>query len=368
MDIILVNKGCTENRPPILSVIHILRELNHKVTVITSEASANFIFAMKEKNVKIVVFPSICKTYYFFKIVEYLFFRKRVLNYLDKNFDKNTLIWIADGTSIVALGPRIKNYKFILQIQELHEKSKMQLHAFSKVIHYAQAVFMPEYNRTFIYQIWFKLKKRPIVLPNKPYFIPSSLELQKLKQKHKNKLDIFKNKKVILYQGGISSVRMLDILAHSIINLGNDYVLLLVGKEQEKGYVNKLKQIDNSIVHISYLPAPEYLVFATVAYIGYVCYEPTSLNNAYCAPNKINEYSAFSLPMIGNNIPGLKSLFKESKAGIIIEENTVNNITEAIMKIDSNYSFYQNNSKSIFSMNDNLLTINKVLNKIQSKE
>jgi len=262
----------------------------------------------------------------------------------------------------LALSGRIKKYPYILQIQELYENSKILLKVISKVIHGAKAVFMPEYNRTFIYQIWFNLKNRPFVLPNKPYFLPDKSELEILKDKYKEQLQKIEKKKVILYQGGISKVRMLEYMAKAIKEINDDYILVLLGNEQESGYIDKLLSINNkSIVHIPFLPAPDYLVFSTIAYIGYVCYAPTSLNNAFCAPNKINEYSAFSIPMIGNNIPGLKTIFDLSKSGVIIEENNIESVKKAILKIDANYKFYKENAKNIFNMYDNKNTISTVL-------
>jgi len=361
MQIIVINKGETPKRPPVISVLFILRQLGYNVKLVTCAASDAFIKMMNDIDIEVTILPYNQRTSKIGKTIDYLLFRRHTLNFLNKNSNANALIWLADAPSIIAMGKKIKKFNYILQIQELHENSKFQLKAISRVIHQAKAVFMPEYNRTVLYQIWFGLKQRPIVLPNKPYFIPDKIELQKLKEKYKNEISACEGKKIILYQGGISKVRLLDKIAHAITELNENYLLLLVGKEQEPGYISKLKSISNSIIHIPYLPAPDYLVFSTIAYFGYVCYAPTSLNNAYCAPNKINEYSAFNLPMIGNDIPGLRMIFEQTGAGVIVDEHSIESIKDGINKIDSNYELFKQNASKIFNMYDNVKTIKNTL-------
>lgn len=364
MEVILINKGETQNRPPVISVLFILKKLGYKVTLITCVASPEFINMMKAENISIYVLPFNSRNSRIGKILDYLRFRHKSAVYIRKKNPEDFILWLADAPSIIAMGKSILKFNYILQIQELHETSKFQLNSISKVIGNAKAVFMPEYNRTFLYKIWFKLNKTPIVLPNKPHFLPSRIDLERLKEKHKDKILPLVNKKIILYQGGISRVRLLDRIAKAIMELDDSYTLLLVGKEQESGYINELKNIDSSIVHIPYLPAPDYLVFSTIAYIGYVFYEPISLNNIYCAPNKINEYSAYSLPMIGNDIPGLKTVFERTGAGVIVDENSIDSIKAGITEIDRNYNNYRSNASKVFEMHDNVKTIKNVLSDI----
>lgn len=354
MKIVYIHKAEFHKRPPVISAVLILAELGYEVILITCGISPELHKRLAEMGIVINVIPQ-NENHNHNKIIGYIRFRqkvKKIINNIKKANEKN-ILWIEGAYTIVSLFGVIHKFPYILQIQELHEDSRIQKFAISRTIHNAKVVFMPEYNRTVIFQIWFGLKTRPVVLPNKPYFLPRESELQELKNKYKNQLTQFVGKKVILYQGGISSERMLENLAEALKTLNNEFVLLLVGKEHEKGYIDKLKKIYNSVIHIPFLPAPDYLVFSTIAYIGYVCYAPTSLNNAYCAPNKINEYSAYSLPMIGNDIPGLKSIFELNNSGIIIDDNSIESIVNGIVQIDSNYAFYKENASNIFKKIDN---------------
>ncbi|MEA5005228.1 MAG: hypothetical protein VB022_02330 [Rikenellaceae bacterium] len=368
MNIILINKSSTYKRPPIISVLYILSRLDYKVTLITCEATEVFKKSMQEQNISVIVIPTFQTKWNFLKLIDYYNFRRKSLSILKELYYKDSsLLWIADVQTILAIGNVLNNYNFILQIQELHEDARYQLNAIGSVIHNARAVFMPEYNRTILYQIWFNLKKRPIVLPNKPYFLPQKNEISLLKEKYNQLLKPLYDKKVILYQGGISRVRMLDKLASALCYLDDEYILLLLGKEQEFDYVRKIKKIYNKVIHIPYIPAPDYLIFSTIAHIGYVCYEPTSLNNVYCAPNKINEYAAYGLPMIGNDIPGLKYLFEKSNFGIIVDVSDIECIKNGIIEIESKYGFYKSNSENFFLSIDNISTIENSINRIKNE-
>lgn len=106
--------------------------------------------------------------------------------------------------------------------------------------------------------------------------------------------------------------RDLSNFIRAIKELGSEYKLVLLGKDRDM--LRKYRQIDDSLIHIEFIPAPDYLLFTSMCHMGIVTYDPGTLNTAYCAPNKIFEYAAFGKPMIANNIPGLKVL-SESGAG-----------------------------------------------------
>lgn len=367
MEIIVVNKANSGRRPPVISILFILVDLGYKVKLITCDTSHKFNKMISDKGIDIYVIPLSESSFFGNKIINYLKFNALVFRYIKKTtFNKKPLIWVIDAPTIVALGKKLNNYKFILQIQELHENSKFYFHIISKVINNAEVVFMPEHSRTFLYQLWFKLNKTPVVLPNKPYFLPKKSYLDQISQNYLEKYPTLKDKKIVLYQGGISSVRVLEQIAQALLRFEN-YILLLVGDEYEDGYVNKLQKINSSTLHIPYITPPYYLALTSLAYIGYVCYNPSSLNNIFCSPNKINEYSFFSLPMIANNIPGIKNIFDKYNPGVIVDVNNIDNICASIKEIDENYIKYKNNSSNIFKDIDNKGKINQIINHIKNE-
>ena len=84
----------------------------------------------------------------------------------------------------------------------------------------------------------------------------------------------------------------------------------------------------------------------------------------FCAPNKINEYSLWSIPMIANDIPGLKNILKNI-AGVILPNVDEFSLKKAINKIEKNYQTFKKNSSRIFLGIDNESTISENLKKIK---
>lgn len=360
MKFVVITKSLLDFIPPVISVSLILRDLGHDVHVITSGASPTVEEKLKSRNISMDVLPYTTATNPAKKVWEYIMFRRETVKLLKTlSFD---ILWIEGAITIRSLGESISKYPYILQISELHETSKPQLRSIGKVINDAKLVFMPEYNRTVLYQIWFNLKNRPITLPNKPYFIPAPESMGYLKEKYSSLLEPFRQYKVILFQGMIFPERDLSNYITAIKELGRDYKLVLLGKDENM--LSKYRQIDESIIHIDFIPAPDYLVFTSLCHFGIVTYDPRKLNTAYCAPNKIYEYSAFGKPMIGNNIPGLNCL-EHYKAGVLVDESSVCSIQEAIIQLDNNYEDYSLGAKKLFKSTDNNRTIKQSLERIR---
>ena len=223
----------------------------------------------------------------------------------------------------------------------------MQLKAISKVINTAEVVFMPEYNRAAIYRVWFNLKKFPVILPNKPEIVANDEELEAIKEKHKEKLKEIEKYKIIIYQGSIQKKRDLTSIIKAVKELGGDYRLVIMGRYNKT--LEEYRSIDNQLIHIDFVPAPEHLAYTSKAYIGVLSYDPYSLNNAFCAPNKIFEYSKFGIPLICNELPGLKGVLDTYKTGKAIDIDDVEDIKRTITEIEANYEFYSNNAKEFYN-------------------
>lgn len=362
MSIIVINKEIFHKRPPVISTVLNLSELGQDIVLITVEINNYWKEELTKRGIKIYIVPDFQKRNQFSKIIEYIRFRNSVFSYLRKNGldnDENVL-WVIGGNTIYSLGSKLKKFRFILQIQELHENDKNYLRIFRKVINSAERVIVPEYTRALLYKVWFGLKDIPTVLPNKPYFMPDNTVLESLQKKYSNLLENLRNYKIILYQGYIFKDRDLSnyIRAYSKLKNKNEYKFVLLGNDIH-GMVQHYRQIEPDIIHIEHLPAPDYLLFTRQAYIGILCYSPTSENNIFCAPNKLFEYSAYGVPVIGNNISGLSLPIQTNKMGEIVDEDNPESIIRAIETIETSYDDYSRNSKSFFENTDNKATIAK---------
>lgn len=360
-NIVYIHRADFDKRPPVISAVFNLLRLGYSVILVTTGITPEYRQRLEDQGVIIYVVPykTRVKNNVFSKIYNNLKYRIGVYHILKKNIGDNHILWLEGNYTYVALlGLSIKKHQLILQVQELYSGCLQKI-ATNYLIKKAKVIFMPEYNRAILYYFKFKLKKMPLILPNKPDFQISHQELLGYRKKYSAFLEKVGSRKIILYQGLIHKERDLTDFMSFFKSLTDEYIFVLVGKDY--GMLSKYKSINPSLIHIDYLSAPEYLFFTSIAYIGIVTYEMHSLNSVYCAPNKIYEYASFGVPMIGNNIPGLKYTVGLYQAGVIIDELRENEICSAICEINANYQFYRENSKTLFLSVDNKSTIHKAL-------
>lgn len=362
MRIVVLNKEILQNRPPVLSTLLSLSDLGHDVSIVCVDINEYWRKELAKRDIEYYIIPDKKKRNKIGKIFEYLNFKKKTLSHLsEKVDDNNTLLWVIGGNTIFCMGESLKKYKYILQIQELHENDASYKRVFAKVINDACAVFVNEYNRAVLYQCWYNMRIRPYVIPNKPYFIDTNSSFDISSHVDANSLGRIKNSKVILFQGQIVSYRDLSPYIRAAKELGG-YQIVLLGNEY--GMVDKYKLIDDSLIYIKRIPAPQYLGITVLSHICLITYDPHSLNNAYCAPNKIFEYGAFGKPMIGNDIPGLKVVEKHH-AGLLVDEDNIDSIKDALIAIERDYRFYSEGAKLLYDSVDNNTTIASVLSSLK---
>ena len=365
MNILVVNRDPIERIPPLISVILLLSELGNNVTVVTTGISNENKKLFSLKGVKLYVNPYKLTKSFLIKIINVFCYRhklKKILKHL--NVD---LVWVEGAGTFRTAKGIFDKYNFVMQISELYDypEAKPVRKAIKKLIHKAKVVVMPEVHRAMLYQKLYSLNDLPFVLPNKPYFYLSDDKYVECKNKYKDYLKIFDQKKVILYQGIIAKERDLSNYIKAIKEIKKEYQLVLLGSDY--GMVEKYRLIDPDLIHIDFIPAPDYLVFTAHAHIGLLSYDGSTLNCAYCAPNKLYEYGKYGLPMLGNNIPGLKNTIGTFNAGVIADETSVESIKKAILKIDANYEFYSENSLNLFNNTDNLSKMKDILNFFRNK-
>ena len=358
MRIILIHKSQLHRRPPMLTLLMLLCELGYRVTLISGGITPELRQAF-EKKADIRIIPQMGGSVWG-KIRDYISFRRKTLTILREFSPKTSVLFIENADCLLALGRRIQQFRYILKIQELFNDSRIHFRSIGRVIRQAELVFMPEYNRSVLYKIWFKLPKDPVVFPNKPYFLPDKEALEQLKSKYACYLPIFMSSKIILYQGIIHRERNLEPFIEAIEELSPEYKLLFIGKAIDDT-LERYKQKYSHFEHIDFVPAPDYLLFTSLSYIGILAYDPYNLNTAYCAPNKIYEYAGYGLPMIGNNVPGLACPFAAFQMGEIVDLSDKEAIKQAVRTISAEYARYQANALRFFSNTDLRATLKHAL-------
>lgn len=349
--------------PPALSTILCLNDLHMNIEMIVpylddeykemfNTVGINYHeFTNKNNWLAKVQTKNVIKRYYNLAVL----FNKYIFNIL-KNANKNDIIWILHEESAFVLSKKIFKYKYILSIYEMRNNTNILKVIPSNLIKIAQnasCVVTPEYNRSQILYCKWNLKKVPITLPNKPYtndhITYATEELSKRTEILSKRI---KNKKAILYQGAFGPDRNLEPFIETVNEL-DDYVIVLMGSKNDY-LLSLLNKYGEKIIYLPSLPAPLHLEITKLAYIGIVSYETKqvgpydALNVAYCAPNKIYEYSRYSIPMICTNQPGLLYTVHYYHAGECVDANDLSAIRQAIKRIGNHYQDYSKGSAKLY--------------------
>lgn len=376
MKIFVVYIGNIMHCPPALSIVQALNDLSFESVLCTigenNSDIENSIGKLKNVTIKLVgdsYKSNISLSKKFYRMYQ---IRDAIWNIIDNEYDKNSLIWVVAEESVKHLGNQILKRNYILHLLELNEgiyyisgNPILKLN-YKKIAQNAKVVVEAEYNRAHITKAWWNLKKIPMVLPNKPY---NKMSIQKNAQITSRSdvrilMDKLKDKKIILYQGNISKERPLREYVKAVGELGNEYAFVMM-INGENPYVDL--KYDNFYC-IPFVKPPFHLEVTSHAYIGILSYTPIKnsysiLNTLYCAPNKVWEYAQFGIPMIGNDLPALKSMFLEYHNGISLQKMKKDEIKKTIKKIEMDYKQYSNYSQIFFNSVDIKNIVHEILEK-----
>ena len=370
MLITIILKQKLESLPPVINLVDCLIDLGVSINLVCTDIDGfNYDRYIKKISIKIIKFND----YGFrpFKIFSLISFRREIHKYLessDLGFRDDSFVWLASAEASLGVGHKISKYKFVFQCHELYDK--VIQYKIQNKFYFQNSILnvCPESNRAAIFRYWYNLTQNPFVLVNAPYFHPKEKCLKI--DNPQNEIEIYnlKNKKIILYMGQVSVERDITPFAKAIDELGDNFHLLVMGAYiPERDYIENLKKKFKNISFINGMPSPSHLQVASWAYIGILSYSFIDLNNVFCAPSKVWEYSGFGIPVISNDIPGIASLLQKYKSGIAvnIELSNINNIKSAILEINSNHGEYCINSQKMFDSTDFKMRVNEILNKLK---
>lgn len=268
-------------------------------------------------------------------------FYKEVTKIVDGiNYD---LLWVIHESTILEFADYLKGKKYITTLYELNDTRPELINGIKGSLSEALEVAVCEENRAAIIRTWCKLEKTPTVVPNKP------LEHPRMKNLSCEYERLLKDKKIIIYQGVLLPSRNLGKICEAMASL-KDYTLVLLSPEND--YVKSLIQKYPFICHIGFVNPPLHLNITSFAKIAIAKYDYTNLNAVFCAPNKTFEYAGFGIPMLCNDVPGLTNTVGKFKAGICTNLNDVDDIKDAITKIEKDYDTYSRNAVSFYESVD----------------
>ncbi len=343
MKILVVVSEEVNSWPPIRNLIEILLRNDHAVTLMGKDKTG--LVLDLNPNYRFIEIPDFKGTppgiRYFRKTS---FMRKRVI----EEMLHHDILWTATDSTVRDLGDVVLKYRHVMQLMELIRdiprwpRQKVFGLNIKKYAQKAFKVVVPEYNRAHIQKVWWSLSDLPTVLPNRmslPDFgkmeIPDDiLKIEELVKQEK--------RRIVIYQGGFYNDRDLDNFVEAIAKLKDNYVLYLMGIETDYK-IRLCKAGGDAVVTIPYIRPPFHLLITRYAYIGILPYKAADaahyakINALYCAPNKLFEYAAYGIPMIGTDMPGLNLPFYKYGIGYVCRPYTVSKIIENIALITANY-------------------------------
>lgn len=376
----IIMKHDLVNYPPMQSLLEVLTELGREVFYLGLCTDARKREYYEKKGVKFIPITYIPKVGALAMIKTQFAYRKSVKEYVRDNYKKDTdLIWYEYTDSAYMLYEVLKGTDYLVHFYEFTRIKfswKYELlyrgYDMGDFVRGACAVIHCEYNRAHITRGLFGLKNLPFVLPNKPY--PDNANYDNIPDEVQILVDSVKGKiagrKAILYQGVFeSNERRLEEFCEAIKEMPEDYVLVAMGGGA-RYYENLKKRYESDrILFVPFIKSPYHLLVTKLASIGVLSYFPLDnsyagvINPLYCAPNKIFEYSKFGIPMISNDLPGLKAMYHEFNCGRVVPYPiTPTSIVNTISDIMNDYERISEGSKNFY----NSVNVKEIVTKILS--
>lgn len=359
--IILIPKDDIIYYPPTLSLINILNKTNLKVVCVGNYSDQERKSKLEAAGVEFISIYRNLKDISKIRIINWivilwrlLIYKIRMKRFLLSEVDaQNDLVWFIYSNSGAYLQKYLEKFDYVVQFYEfedfeLNGKSRF-LHPTYDVYRFfsnAKTLIHCEYNRAVITNGLYGLDKHFYILPNKPYELDDEVIMQIPNDVRIIVEDIrkkTKGKRVILYQGIFNpSERRLNEFCDAMSILPDNYVFIAMGRGGNYYEEMKKKYSSDKILFVPFIRPPYHLQITQLASIGVLTYHPAKqsyvgvLNPMYCAPNKIFEYGKFGVPMIANDVPGLKMIFTEFHCGNTISAPiTPQNVADCVMEIES---------------------------------
>lgn len=169
--------------------------------------------------------------------------------------------------------------------------------------------------------------KKPVVILNCPILRTPGVTKKDL---FREAFDIPADKKIFLYQGYLYPGRGIEVILEAFDQMQLEKgVIVFMG---EGTLVNKIQQhpkYGKSVFIQPFVSGEVLLGYTSSADCGIAFIEDISLSDRYCLPNKLFEYIAAGLPVIGSGLPDIKRFITTHKVGVAAPSNDVEGFIQA---------------------------------------
>lgn len=366
MKIVYILKKGLKCYPPCLAQVLYLNDLGVELEVYHGSESKAVIDILDKRGIKHFTLKSdrdnSNKIQSIFTLLKYTKEIKKII----KSINKDDILWFGNCESVLTIGKQLKGRKFVLSVLELYETNTIYGKFLTKHINSALAVLCCEKHRAEIMRVWYKMDKTPYILPNKPYNNDNELNEKNLPEDVIDRIEKIKGKNVLLYQGILTPDRPLDVFAQAVGELNDDNIVFAVMGKASEEVKSKILSVCPNTEFLGYVPSPQHLLVSKYAKIGIANYDYSLLNNVFCAPNKIYEYSKFGIPMIVSKNLSLVETVGDEGAGECVDFNDIKQIKSSIIKILKNHDKYSDNAKKFYLKADNYQVMETIVDRLNA--
>ena len=161
----------------------------------------------------------------------------------------------------------------------------------------------------------------------------------------RNATSLSPDQKILLFQGGFSQGRGIDMLLECADKLPLNWTIVFMGDGPLKRAICKTAQklkahrpIDRPAVAVV-PPAPyaDLASWTSGADLGVIPYENTGPNHLYCTPNKLWEYPNALVPILATPLVEISAMIEKHGTGILLPKNyTAADLTTFLLKTTEN--------------------------------
>lgn len=362
--IVYIVKSNLAYYPPCMSQIRMIHDLGADIEVWfgSSKDSAKEILSQEGIPYVELVDPRGNASGVLDVLINWKSFRDAVKRRLKTIDSKEVLLWFGTAETAMPMTGALGDFEYVVSALELYDDLPTKKRLLGELCRKAKAVTACEITRAYIMRSWWGLDKVPYVFPNKPYGSKLEKNLPLTCNETRKIVDDLDGREFVIYQGILQDEECVAEIARALADLGGRYPLVLMGIDRN-GMAPRIKRIFSGTFYYESIPAPRHLEVTSRAHIGVVFYDGANLNKAFCAPNKIYEYSSFGMPMIANRIPGLLNTVGAAGCAECVDL-TADKIVHAIDAIDKDYERYSDAARSFFQKTDNLATMRIMLHAI----
>lgn len=168
----------------------------------------------------------------------------------------------------------------------------------------------------------------PHIIMNCPVTMPlPEIDIAEIKKKYGIREDAF----VIIYEGGLTHNRNLDLIVTEIAREGKKAIPGLIVLVCGSGLLESTLRMraEENVIFTGHLDQAELSKVLACSDVGLILFEKTP-NNILGLPNKLFEYMMVGIPSVVSDLPVMAKIVRDEDVGIVVDPENLEQITGAM--------------------------------------